>query len=112
MGIMAYSVLGDRYIYIYISCITLRTLDHGNCGICSVLGNAGFISSTVYHAPVPDGGRSTARSSKKFLKTWSWPGLRCLGFTLRLLRGSWAFWGRVSALGARVWDLTTRVQEV
>ena len=27
------------------------------------------------------------------------------------MRGSWAFSGRVSALGARVWDLTTRVQE-
>ena len=34
-----------------------------------------------------------------------------LYFALRLLRGSWAFWGRVSALGARVRDLTTRVQE-
>ena len=34
-----------------------------------------------------------------------------LGLTLRLLRGSWAFWGRVAALGARVWDLTTRGQE-
>ena len=31
--------------------------------------------------------------------------------TLRLLRGSWAVWGRVAALGARVRDLTTRVQE-
>ena len=31
--------------------------------------------------------------------------------TLRILRGSWDLWGRVSALGARVWDLTTRVQE-
>ena len=31
--------------------------------------------------------------------------------TLRLVRGSWAFWGRVSALGPRVWDLTRRVQE-
>ena len=31
--------------------------------------------------------------------------------TLRLVRGSWAFWGRVSVLGAKVWDLTTRVQE-
>ena len=34
-----------------------------------------------------------------------------LGVTLRLLRASWALWGRVSALGGRVWDLTTRVQE-
>ena len=34
-----------------------------------------------------------------------------LGVTLRLLRGSWAFWGRVWAFGAEVWDLTTRVQE-
>ena len=32
-------------------------------------------------------------------------------FTLRLLRESWVFRGRVSALGARVPDLTTRVQE-
>ena len=32
-------------------------------------------------------------------------------YTLRLLRASWALWGRVSALGGRVWDLTTRVQE-
>ena len=32
-------------------------------------------------------------------------------FTQRLLTGSWAFWGRVSGLGARVGDLTTRVQE-
>ena len=31
--------------------------------------------------------------------------------TLRLLRGSWAFWGRVWALGAKVWDFTARVQE-
>ena len=31
--------------------------------------------------------------------------------TLRLLRGSWAFWGRVWAFGAKVWDLTTRVHE-
>ena len=38
-------------------------------------------------------------------------GFRGLGFVLRLLRGSWAFWGRVWALGARVRDLTTRVQE-
>ena len=30
--------------------------------------------------------------------------------TLRLLAGSWACWRRVSALGARVWDLTRRVQ--
>ena len=27
---------------------------------------------------------------------------------LRLLRGSWVFWGRFPALGARVWDLTTK----
>ena len=38
-------------------------------------------------------------------------GLRCflilvLGFTLRLQTGSWDCWGRVSALGARVRDLT------
>ena len=33
-----------------------------------------------------------------------------LGY-FRLLIGSWAFWGSVSALGARVRDLTTRVQE-
>ena len=33
-----------------------------------------------------------------------------LGFTLRLPKGSWAFWGRVWAWGARAWDLTTRVQ--
>ena len=31
--------------------------------------------------------------------------------TLRLLLGSWALWGRVSALGTRVRDLTTRVLE-
>ena len=30
---------------------------------------------------------------------------------LNALKGSWAFWGRVSALGAKVRDLTTRVQE-
>ena len=34
-------------IYIYISCITLRTLNYGNIGIFLVMGNAGFISSTV-----------------------------------------------------------------
>ena len=47
-------------------------------------------------------------------------GFRVLGFrvtgcweltTVRLLRGSWDLWGRVSALGAGVWDLTTRVPE-
>ena len=37
--------------------------------------------------------------------------VRGLRSTLRLQTGSWAFWGRVSASGARVWDLTTRVQE-
>ena len=31
--------------------------------------------------------------------------------TLRLPKGSWALLGRVSALGVRVRDLTTRVQE-
>ena len=31
--------------------------------------------------------------------------------TLRLRKGSWAFWARVRALGAKVWDLTTKVQE-
>ena len=45
------SVIGcptvDIYIYIYISCITLRTLNYGNIGIFLVMGNAGFISSTV-----------------------------------------------------------------
>ena len=48
-------------------------------------------------------------------------GFRCSGVTVlgfwvflcvrRLLRGSWAFRGRVPALGARVWDLIPRVQE-
>ena len=37
------------YIYIYISCITLRTLNFGNYGMCLILGNAGFMSSTVCH---------------------------------------------------------------
>ena len=31
--------------------------------------------------------------------------------TLRLLRGSWTFWGRVWVLAAKVWDLATRVPE-
>ena len=31
------------------------------------------------------------------------------GSMVRLLRGSWDLWGRVWALGAKVWDLTTRV---
>ena len=30
---------------------------------------------------------------------------------LRLLRGSWALWARVWALGAKVRDLTRRLQE-
>ena len=34
-------------IYIYISCITLRTLNYGIYIIFPILGNAGFISSTV-----------------------------------------------------------------
>ena len=34
-----------------------------------------------------------------------------LNATLRLLRGPWDLLGRVSALGVRVRDLTTRVQE-
>ena len=29
------------------SCITLRTLNYGNYGIILIMGNAGFISSTV-----------------------------------------------------------------
>ena len=29
------------------SCITLRTLNYGNYGIFLILGNAGFIASTV-----------------------------------------------------------------
>ena len=32
-------------------------------------------------------------------------------FTLRRQKESWAFWGRGAALGAKVWDFTTRVQE-
>ena len=59
----------------------LMTLDYGNYGIFPTMGNAGFISSTV------------------------------LIITLRLRKGSWTFWGRVWALGAKVWDLSTRVQE-
>ena len=49
----------------------------------------------------------------RYLDTWGsrLQVLRLIGSTLSLLRGSWAFWWRVSALGARVWDLTTRVQE-
>ena len=31
--------------------------------------------------------------------------------TLRLQKGLGAFWARVSALGTKVWDVTTRVQE-
>ena len=31
----------------YKSCITLRTLNYGNSGIFLMMGNAGFISSTV-----------------------------------------------------------------
>ena len=38
-------------------------------------------------------------------------GLKSKVSTLRLLGGSWALLGRVSALGVRVRDLTTRVQE-
>ena len=38
-------------------------------------------------------------------------GCRALGLALRLQTGSWAFWGKFPALGARVWNLTTRVQE-
>ena len=35
---------------IYILSITLRTLNYGNYGIFLVMGNAGFVSSTVVHA--------------------------------------------------------------
>ena len=38
-------------------------------------------------------------------------GFKGLGLTLRLRRRVLGFWGRVSALGVRVWDLTTRVPE-
>ena len=34
-------------VLIYTSCITLRTLDHGHYGIFLIMGNGGFISSTV-----------------------------------------------------------------
>ena len=54
---------------------------------------------------------------------WPVPGCDCQGIgaeypspekvhlSLRLPQGSWPFWGRVRALGAKVWDPTTRVQE-
>ena len=35
----------------------------------------------------------------------------CLGVTLRLLGPFGAFWGKVWALGAKVWDPTMRAQE-
>ena len=46
-------------------------------------------------------------------KKFSQERVATLGFrgTRRLPKGSWAFWGSVWALGARAWDLTTRVQE-
>ena len=36
-----------RYGWWTKSCMTLRTLNHGNCGIFLIMGNAGFCSSTV-----------------------------------------------------------------
>ena len=44
-----------------------------------------------------------------YIVFYSGPSLRLYSLSLR--KGSWAFWGRVRALGAKVWDLTTRVQE-
>ena len=38
----------SNYGWSYKSCITLRTLNNGNHGIFHIMGNAGFISSTVY----------------------------------------------------------------
>ena len=35
------------YMHIYISCVSLRTLNYGNDGIFLIMGNAGFISSAV-----------------------------------------------------------------
>ena len=37
-------------VYIYKSCITIMTLDYGSYAIFLLMGNAGFISSTV---PLP-----------------------------------------------------------
>ena len=34
--------------YTVTSCISLRTLNYGNCGIFLLMGDAGFISSTVW----------------------------------------------------------------
>ena len=40
------------YIYIYISCITLRTLNYGSDSLVLVMGNAGCIPSTVHPTDV------------------------------------------------------------
>ena len=47
MCVYIYIYIYYKY-YIYISCITFRTLNYGNCGyIPLIMGNAGFIPSTV-----------------------------------------------------------------
>ena len=64
MGMTLYSllwVMQDLYhqpvddIYIYISCITLMTLDYGRYGLLLIIGSAGFISSTVVSSFGPVG---------------------------------------------------------
>ena len=40
------------YCWWYKSCTSLRTLHYGNYGIVLIMGNAGFIPSTVYYDPV------------------------------------------------------------
>ena len=72
-------------------------------GCCRILS----INSTIYGASRLGFHHVGLRTALGFYSRY----YKGLGFTLRLLRGSWALLGRVSALGARVRDLTTRVQE-